>query len=162
MPTYLYLHKESDEGFQKKFRRVYELRHVEYSMAFYGIGRANRLVIMRIFLYVFYTLSKIYRAGLDRRDPDVYARGALICFLILNVLTILELVGMDKEQMMLYGGIIIFIILILTFILFNSKTLRKLDERWDKEPKPQRIFRRMLVVLYVVTTAAAFLYVGLR
>jgi len=33
MPTYLYLHKENDEGLQKKFRGVYELRHVDYELS---------------------------------------------------------------------------------------------------------------------------------
>lgn len=33
MPTYLYLHQENSKGPQKKYRGVYELRHVDYELS---------------------------------------------------------------------------------------------------------------------------------
>lgn len=111
---------------------------------------------MRIFSYVFYTLSKIYRAGLDRRNPDIYASGLLSLFLMLNVITIFN----SYLNEALYIGISVGI-LVINMIFFNSKTLKKFDERWDSEPKPQRMFRRTLVIIYAVASVSSFIYVGL-
>ena len=111
---------------------------------------------MRIFSYVFYTLSKIYRAGLDRNHPDVYACGLLSCIQMFNILTVL-LPYLSKGWFIAIS----LVVLSINTVFFNAKTLKKFDERWDNEPKPQRIFRRMLVILYVAGSLGVFLYVVL-
>jgi hypothetical protein len=115
--------------------------------------------MMRIFSYIFYTLSKPYRSGLDKRDPDVYARGVLTLLQGINISTILNpyIITITKDQKIIFYGITIIVLLIVnTIFFFNRKTLEKFDKRWDKEPKIQRYFRRFLVILYVIGTFVLF------
>ena len=110
---------------------------------------------MRIYPYIFYTISKIYRAGLDRKDPDVYASGFVGFLQAVNIFTIL--VPFLTEQQLLYGWIISVLILIFgNTVFFNKVTLKRFDERWDNEPKGIRFWKSTLVLLYVIATFVCF------
>ena len=113
---------------------------------------------MHIFSYVFYTLSKIYRAGLAKSVPDVYACGLLSCIQMFNIMTIIS-ISWGNKYLKTYGLGVSIIVFIINSILFNSKSLKKFDERWDNEPKPQRIFKRALVLVYIAATVAGVIYI---
>ncbi len=110
---------------------------------------------MRIYPYIFYTISKIYRAGLDKRDPDVYACTVVSLLQGFNIMTIARPYLTKQEQIYLWIAMAI-ILVIGNTLFFNKKSLVKFDERWDNEPKGKRFWKRTLVLLYVIATFVCF------
>ncbi|GHT41247.1 hypothetical protein FACS189437_07900 [Bacteroidia bacterium] len=110
---------------------------------------------MNIFSYIFYTFSKIYRAGLDKRDPDVYACGLVSFLQWVNFYTIVKFFASPPY---IVWGIMAGAMFLLNLFFFNYQTLEKFDKRWDNESKSQRFFKRLLVISYVVATFAIPIY----
>lgn len=113
----------------------------------------------RIFSYIYYTLSKPYRAGWDRLHPHIGAHALLTLLQSFNVLTI-SAPYLDKPlNEYLWLGFATGLYAINLFF-FNAKSLTKFDKRWDNEPKYKRFFKRSLVILYVFASLFSFFYVG--
>lgn len=112
-----------------------------------------------IFSYIFYTLSKPYRAGLDRVHPHIGASALLSLLQAFNVITLIAPFLKPPNDKYIWMGIAMGIALLNLFI-FNAKSLTKFDKRWDNELKSRRFLKRCLVAIYVIVSLTVFIYMG--
>ena len=59
---------------------------------------------------------------------------------------------------MIYGIVLFILIFIIDSIVYSSKALKKFEDKWDNEPEQQRMFKRILIVLYAIITFVIFFY----
>jgi cadmium resistance protein CadD (predicted permease) len=112
---------------------------------------------MQIFSYIFYIFTKVYRAGLDKKNPDIYACGLLTLLQGFNAYAILKPFFMKEYEYWLW--IIIGVALFpVNMLLFNQKSMEKFDKRWDKESKGKRFFKCTLIIVYIIVSFALFLF----
>lgn len=111
-----------------------------------------------IFPYIFYTFSKMYRAGLDKLHPHIGASALLSLLQAFSVIVIVYPYLSRSNGQYICASIILGIVLI-NFFIFDAKSLEKFDKRWDNEPKNKRFFKRSLVILYALASFIAPIYI---
>lgn len=114
--------------------------------------------MLHIFSYIFYTFSKPYRAGWDRLHPHIGAHAFLSLLQSFNAVTVWGLYWEKPINKLLWLGVATSLYVINLFF-FNAKSLNKFDDRWDNEPKHERFLKRSLVILYVLASFIAPIYV---
>lgn len=115
-----------------------------------------------IFLYIYYTfsrwISKLNGYEVNSKSSCIDAHGLLSVFMTFNISTVV-LYFVEKPYDKYICLIFMALIYVINMFFFNVKSLLKFSERWDKEPKNKRFFKRSLVLLYVLVSFTALFYV---
>ena len=74
---------------------------------------------MIIFQYMFYLMSKPYKAGLDEKNPEIWACGIVTLFQSFNFISILGLFFGISFSKLLWIVIVLSILSINAIFLFN-------------------------------------------
>ena len=104
--------------------------------------------------YIVYKISWIYRAGMDKRDPEVWARANLWLLLLFNYATI----GIWMRFECLHRALIPVFSLLFVFLFFyyNESRFKKIEERYRNEPPKQKLWGSIAVITYVVVSIVLF------
>ncbi|PIF06410.1 MAG: hypothetical protein CSA36_01600 [Draconibacterium sp.] len=109
--------------------------------------------------FIFYRLYLFFDKQKYRKNPASKASGLVGGLMLLNVYTILSIV---KTNLMNYtiNSFLFILIAILTIVLasliFNSKRLSKLVEKYSTFTKRELMIRRMVGYIYIILSIILF------
>ena len=104
--------------------------------------------------YIVYKISWIYRAGMDRSHPEIWARTNFALLFLFNYFTIGIL--MDSAYL---GNIFLPVCLSVygfLFFYYSESRFRKIRDRYRHEPRRQNIWGGTAVIIYVVVSIGSF------
>lgn len=104
--------------------------------------------------YIVYKISWIYRAGMDKYDPEVWARANFAFLILCNIYAILIWIRTTYySKVWMYVCLAIFAFL---FFYYNKARFKKIVERYKNEPPKQKLWGGIAVIVYVVVSIGMF------
>lgn len=114
------------------------------------INKMNPLIF---FDYCFYKIANYYRNIYVLGYLSVFSGIMFVSLIQLFNIVILLMLSFPLRFNIIYFGIGYFILLTLNFIRYKKiVTFSVLHERWKKEESTQKVFRNILVIVYIVLT----------